>query len=292
VPARAPRTLEELRQRIAADGQHLTPRERDAARHALEHPKDVALNSVAALARSSGIAASAFIRMAQALGFAGFGELQQLFREPLQRAAPPSFRERIRHHGGELAIDDPADPTAMLRAFSQANAVSLQHLHDEAPVLPLAQAIRLIRQARLVHVLGLRRSYAVAAYLTYALGRVGRPSVQITGQGGAITEQARAVGPSDLLIAVSFPPYAADTLKVCEQVRAAGARRLAITDGVLSPVARDADLVLQVNDAELLGFRSLTSAMCLAQTLAMGLAFAERRRRGTSAPAALEDIDC
>jgi DNA-binding MurR/RpiR family transcriptional regulator len=180
----------------------------------------------------------------------------------------------------------------MLRAFSQANAVSLQHLHDEAPVLPLAQAIRLIRQARLVHVLGLRRSYAVAAYLTYALGRVGRPSVQITGQGGAITEQARAVGPSDLLIAVSFPPYAADTLKVCEQVRAAGARRLAITDGVLSPVARDADLVLQVNDAELLGFRSLTSAMCLAQTLAMGLAFAERRRRGTSAPAALEDIDC
>ena len=35
---------------------------------------------------------------------------------------------------------------------------------------------------------------------------------------------------------------------------------------------RDADLVLQVNDAELQGFRSLTSAMCLAQTLAMGLA--------------------
>lgn len=292
MPTRAPRTLEALRQRIAADGQQLTPRERDAARHALEHPKDVALNPVATLARSSGIAASAFIRMAQALGFAGFGELQQLFREPLHRAAPPSFRERIRHHGGELAIDDPADPTAMLRAFSQANAVSLQHLHDEAPVLPLAKAIQLIRQARLVHVLGLRRSYAVAAYLTYALGRVGRPSVQITGQGGAITEQARAVGKGDLLIAVSFPPYAADTLKVCEQVRDAGARRLAITDGVLSPVARDADLVLQVNDAELLGFRSLTSAMCLAQTLAMGLAFAERRRRGASAPAALDDIDC
>jgi DNA-binding MurR/RpiR family transcriptional regulator len=141
-------------------------------------------------------------------------------------------------------------------------------------------------------VLGLRRSYAVAAYLAYALARVGRPCVQITGQGGAIGEQAAVLGPRDLLIAISFPPYAADTLQVCEQVQAAGARRLAITDTVISPVARGADCTLQVNDAELLGFRSLTSAMCLAQTLAMALAFAERRGRGDPSAAGLQDIDC
>ena len=290
--AKTPRTLEELQGFIAAASNQMTPRERDAARHAIEHPNDVALNPLATLAQDAGIPASAFIRMAQALGFAGYGELQKLFREPLQRAAAPSWRERIRHHGGELAIDDPANPTQMLRAFSQANAVSLQHLHEDAHTLPLAQAIRMIRDARLVHVLGLRRSYAVSAYLAYALTRVGRPSVQITGVGGSIAEQACAVGPKDLLIAISFPPYAGDTLKVCEQVRAAGAKRLAITDGVLSPVARDADLVLQVNDAELLGFRSLTSAMCLAQTLAMGHAFAERQRLGATEAAALDDIDC
>ena len=287
-----PRTLDELRTLLGTASTALTPRERAAAQHALEHPNDVALEPLATLARASGIAASAYIRMAQALGFAGFGELQQLFREPLQRAAAPSFRERIRHHGGELAIDDPANAAEMLRAFSQANRVSLQHLHDEASALPLAQAIGLIRGARLVYVLGLRRSYAVAAYLAYALARVGRPSVQITGQGAAIAEQAGAVGADDLLIAVSFPPYAADTLRVCEQVQRTGAARLAITDTVMSPVAQGAALVLQVNDAELLGFRSLTSALCLAQTLAMGLAFGERSRRGAGASAGLDEIDC
>lgn len=285
-----PATLDALRAHIAANGEDLTPRVREAARYALEHPNDVALNPVAAVARSAGIAASAFVRMAQALGFAGYGELQQLFREPLQRAAPPSWRERIRHHGGEQAIEDAADPVAVLRAFSQANVVSLEHLRDDAARLPLAAAVRLIRQARSVHVLGLRRSYAVAAYLAYALARAGRPCIQITGLGGAIAEQAGAVGKRDLLIAVSFPPYAADTLRVCELVQSTGARRMAITDSVLSPVARDADLVLQVNDAELLGFRSLTSALCLAQTLVMALAFAERR--GAPADAGLTDIDC
>jgi len=284
-----PATLDQLRDAIGLASDSLTPRARAAAQYALEHPNDIALQPVAAVAQASGIAASAFIRMAQSLGFSGYGELQRLFLAPLQRAAAPSFRERIRHFGGELAIEDPSDPTEVLRAFSQANMVSLEHLRDDAGSLDLDRAIRLIRQARLVHVLGLRRSYAVAAYLAYALNRVGRPSVQITGLGGAIAEQAGAVGPRDLLIAISFPPYAADTLQVCEQVQRAGAKRLAITDGVLSPVARGAELVLAVNDAGLLGFRSLTSAMCLAQTLAMGLAF--RDRRGGQA-GALDDIDC
>jgi DNA-binding MurR/RpiR family transcriptional regulator len=284
-----PATLDQLREAIGQASDSLTPRARAAAQYALEHPNDIALQPVAAVAQASGIAASAFIRMAQSLGFSGYGELQRLFLAPLQRAAAPSFRERIRHFGGELAIEDPSDPTEVLRAFSQANIVSLEHLRDDAGSLDLDRAIRLIRQARLVHVLGLRRSYAVAAYLAYALNRVGRPSVQITGLGGAIAEQASAVGPRDLLIAISFPPYAADTLQVCEQVQRAGAKRLAITDGVLSPVARGAELVLAVNDAGLLGFRSLTSAMCLAQTLAMGLAFRDRRGGQTGA---LDDIDC
>jgi DNA-binding MurR/RpiR family transcriptional regulator len=274
-----PTDLEGLRELIARENERLTPRMRDAARYAVEHPNDIALNPVAAVAELSHIAPAAFIRMAKALGFGGYSELQRMLREPLQHATKPTFRERIRHYGGEQTLDQPDDPAEVLRAFSRANIVSLEHLQDDAASLPLAEAIALIERARIVHVLGLRRSYAVAAYLAYALNRVGRPAMQITGLGGAIAEQASMANADDLLIAISFPPYAADTLQVCEQVRATGAKRLAITDAFLSPVAKDADLVLEVNDAKLLGFRSLTSAMSLAQTLAVGLAFSKRKSR-------------
>lgn len=286
-----PATLDELRSRLAEVAERLSPRLAAAARDTLEHPNEIALNPVAAVAARSGIAASAYIRLAQALGLSGYAGLQALCVAPLQRAAAPSWRERIRHHGGELALDDPADPVQVLRAFSQANIVSLEHLQDEAARLALPKAITLIRGARLVWVLGLRRSFPVAAYLAYALNRVGRPCVQVTGLGGSIAEQARAAGPRDLLIAISFPPYAGDTVTVCEQLQAAGVRRLAITDSVLSPVARGAAQVLQVDDAELLGFRSLTASMALAQALAMGLAFRERTRRPRGA-SALDDVDC
>ena len=293
-----PRNLDALRDLIGRETERLTPRMRDAARYAIDHPNDMALNPVATVAGIAKIAPAAFIRMAKALGFEGYSDLQRLFREPLQHAVKPTFKERIRHFGGEQTLDNPDDPAEVLRAFSQANVVSLEHLQDDAASMPLQEAIALIQNARIVHVLGLRRSYAVAAYLAYALNRVGQPAMQITGLGGAITEQASTAGPQDLLIAISFPPYAADTLQVCEQIRHSGAKRLAITDAFMSPVAKDADLVLEVNDAKLLGFRSLTSAMCLAQTLAMGLAFAKRSKRskraGAPPPLAtdLQDIDC
>ena len=296
-----PSNLAELRDLIGRDSDRLTPRMRDAARYAMDHPNDIALNPVATVAVMAKIAPAAFIRLAKALGYDGYSDLQRLFREPLQRSVKPTFRERIRHYGGEQTLDNPEDPAEVLRAFSQANIVSLEHLQADAASLPLREAVSLIQKARIVHVLGLRRSYAVAAYLAYALNRVGQPAVQITGLGGAIAEQASVADAQDLLIAISFPPYATDTLQVCEQLRRSGVKRLAITDAFLSPVAKDADLVLEVNDAKLLGFRSLTSAMCLAQTLAVGLAFDKRSRRQTrsrSNAAAhalapdLQDIDC
>ena len=293
-----PTTLEALRALISQESERLTPRMRDAARYAIDHPNDIALNPVATVAAQAKLAPAAFIRLAKALGYDGYSELQRLFRAPLHLATKPTFRERIRHYGGEQTLDNPQDPAAVLQAFSQANIVSLEHLQADASSMPLKQAVALIQNARIVHVIGLRRSYAVAAYLAYALNRVGQPAVQITGLGGAVAEQASTANAQDLLIAISFPPYAVDTLRVCEQAVAQGAKLLTITNAFLSPAAKDADLVLEVNDAELKGFRSLTSAMCLVQTLAMGLAFSKRSQRRKTGAAGkgvipdLSDIDC
>ncbi|PZO14190.1 MAG: RpiR family transcriptional regulator, partial [Burkholderiales bacterium] len=96
-----PTNLDELRELIARESERLTPRMRDAARHALEHPNDVALSPIATVAAAAGMAPSAFVRMAKALGFDGYSDLQRLFLAPLQDAVKPTFRERIRHYGGE-----------------------------------------------------------------------------------------------------------------------------------------------------------------------------------------------
>ena len=67
-----PETLAELRDCISAQHEQLTGRLRDAARYLIDNPHEIALNTVAELGKRSSIAPSAYIRLAQALGFAGF----------------------------------------------------------------------------------------------------------------------------------------------------------------------------------------------------------------------------
>jgi DNA-binding MurR/RpiR family transcriptional regulator len=289
----APKNLTELRAAIVAQQADLTQRMRDAARYLTDHPHDVALNTVAALSEQSGIASTAFIRLAKALGFNGFSELQKLFKEPLQQAGQGSFSERIRHHKGEQLLEDPTDVGGILREFSRANIVSLEHLAEGTQQAAIEEAIELLQGSRTAFVIGMRRSFPVASYLSYALSRGGRPSVHIGGFGGTLREQVGAVRADDVLVAVSFPPYAGDTVEACQQALAAGARVLAITDSLLSPIAQGASVLIEVSDAELLGFRSLTASFCVAQTLAMGLAFRDRQAPdGSFDHQVLEDIDC
>lgn len=287
-----PQTLAELRALIVEGQDRLTARQRDAAHYLTDHPHEVALNTVAALAKQSGIPSSAFIRLAQALGFNGFSDVQKLFKQPLQQAGGGSFKERIRHYRGEQLLEDPTDVGAMLAAFSRANIVSLEHLAEGQQVEALEASIALLQQARTIFVVGMRRSFPMAAYLSYALSRVGRRAVHISGLGGSLREQVGALHADDVLVAISFPPYAAETVHACQQAVAARTPIVALTDSLLSPIGQSASVMIEVNDAELLGFRSLTAAFCIAQTLAMGLAFREGQTLEGLDHEALNHIDC
>jgi DNA-binding MurR/RpiR family transcriptional regulator len=84
-------------------------------------------------------------------------------------------------------------------------------------------------------------------------------------------EQGSAVHKGDTLIAVSFAPYSPETLAVTEVAVKAGASIIAITDGPLSPLAPFAGICLEVEEAEVESFRSLSACMCLALTLVVSL---------------------
>ncbi|MBN0780675.1 SIS domain-containing protein, partial [Pseudomonas aeruginosa] len=64
-----------------------------------------------------------------------------------------------------------------------------------------------------IYVIGLRRSFSVASYLTYALRHLDRKAFLIDGLGGMFTEQLSLVGPKDVVVAVSFSPYARETCR-------------------------------------------------------------------------------
>ncbi|MFU8825385.1 MurR/RpiR family transcriptional regulator [Yoonia sp.] len=275
-----PTDLDSFHKLLTTERDRFTRKMLAAGSFVVENPHEVALSPVATLAQKSGLAPTNFVRLAKAMGFSGYSEMQRLFRDPLHKSFQPTLDERIRHSRGEQVISDPDDITALGQSFAAANIASLNHLSDRMARLPLDAAVDAVLDARVVYVIGVDRSFGAAAYLSYALNRAGVQSVQIVGLGSAIEDHAAVMAPDDLLIAISFPPYAQDTVTVTDVARRKGNRIIAITDSAVSPITENALLVLTVEDAELHGFRALTALMTVVQTMMMGVAYRKRKARG------------
>jgi DNA-binding MurR/RpiR family transcriptional regulator len=253
-----------LRAEISARHDGLSRQLQKIARFALSHPNEMALETVAAIAAMAEVQPSSLIRFAKAFRFDGFSEMQRVFRSRLVDRVP-SYSERIKGLTGGTGATD------VLTHFVDAGIHALQHLRDEMRPESLERAIELLAQANTIHVVGQRRSYPVAAYLAYALGHLGRRAHLVDNVGGMAFQQAAWIADGDALIAVSFRPYAQETVEIAKESRNRGVPVITITDGPLSPLASLAAVTFEIEDAEVRSFRSLTATMCLAVTLVVGL---------------------
>jgi len=95
---------------------------------------------------------------------------------------------------------------------------------------------------------------------------------------GMGAEQVGFVTARDAVLAVSFTPYASETVALTNAARGRGAKIVSITDSVFSPIASQADIMLEIVEANFEGFRSMTATMALAMSLAV--AVAGKRRDG------------
>jgi DNA-binding MurR/RpiR family transcriptional regulator len=152
-------------------------------------------------------------------------------------------------------------------------------LKDTIDAEALRKAVDLMDRSDAVYLIGLRRSFPVAAYMAYALRHVDKPVHLIDGLAGMLVEQSSMISSDDLLFAISFHPYARETGDIVQIAKNAGARIIAISDSQLSPVSRDADVSFDIKDAEVRQFRSLTGSLCLAQTLIISYAHRIERRK-------------
>jgi DNA-binding MurR/RpiR family transcriptional regulator len=263
-----PESFEEFQRRLIEVEPHLPKRLRQAAAYALEHPDEFALGTASALAQNAEVQASTLVRLAQSLGFAGFSELQEVFRSRL-RNRWPDYSERLR--ALQQNARDSGDPTHLLFGFADSAAASIARLRDTVQRRELDLAVSLLARARTIHCLGQRRSFCVAHYLTYAFSQLRIPATLIDNVGGLGPEQLTQAGADDALIAISFSPYAPFTLDLAKRARRAGVPTVVITDSALSPLAGLADTRFEIVESDFGSFRSLSATFCLAMTLAVAV---------------------
>ena len=268
---KAPSDYEELIRVIHDRYDSMSKGYQSIALYLTQNPNDVAVRSVNAIAERCGVHASNFVRFAQALGYSGFKDLQELFQKRLSTAAP-GFEARVRALEGELDAREDRSEYGFLRDLVVRDLASIQALLTDIAAEDLARAADLMHRAGAIYLIGQLRSAPVVDLLRYALTMLGKRCVLLDPSGGLATHMARTMGEDDALVAVSFRFYANEVVNVVETAAERGISIIAITDSTLSPLAKSAEVLFAVPEHEYSFSRSLAAPMCLAQALTVALA--------------------
>lgn len=248
------------------------------ARYVTQHPNVVALESISAIAAKCEAHPSSLVRFAQEFGYSGFKELQAVFQTRLATAAP-GFRERVKALEGELSRHTSTGNLGFLRELVVRDMAALQDLLDRVPEETLASAARLLTEADVIYIAGQLRSEPIALLLRYLLTMVHRRVTLLDAAGGLAQEMARTIGTRDVLIAISFRHYAQEVVAITELAAGKEVPTIVITDSQLSPLAKDAGVLLTIPEDEYTFSRSLAAPMCLVQCLAVAAAAILQRTR-------------
>jgi DNA-binding MurR/RpiR family transcriptional regulator len=263
--------LDDLNAEITQKFSELSKRLQQVARYILDSPNEIAFGTVAVIAKDANVHPSTLIRFSHAFGFTGFSDMQKLFQNKLLQESP-NYEERLKLIKDDSSLDGEDAGIRLLEQFSQANSQALNTLKNTISQKDLEQARQILAQADSIHVMAVRRSYPIASYLAYLFNHINLRCFLLDGVGGMHQEQDHLIRDNDAVIVISFYPYADESQQTVDNAVARGNPVIVFTDSLLSPLAKQATVCFVVKEAEVHSFRSLTSTMCLVQSLAISLA--------------------
>lgn len=239
----------------------LSPSQRRAAQYIMEHYDEAIFLTAARLADQVGVSEATIVRLAQVLGFAGYSEMQRKLRETLQERLTTVTRleETFRSVGD-------GDGDILNRVMQEDLRNLTKTLQDISPET-FHQAVLDILTARRIFVIGMRGAHAPALVLALYLRYLKKHACAVIPGYGDVWNTLYGTGSDDLVIGISFPRYTRLTVEILDYAHEQGARVGAVTDSLLSPLARNADWVLTVHSRLDSFIESFTAAMSLVNAL-------------------------
>jgi DNA-binding MurR/RpiR family transcriptional regulator len=281
-----PSSIEELRALMLAIARSeseivLGRKTREALDRILELQGSPVVLSITTLAEELGVNPSTLTRLAQTLGYRGFGAFQQVLLSA-QFARPAAFYTRQAQ--AALSGSEGGSRAAVERLCHE-NQANITKFLEGFDAKSFDAAVGHIAEARRVVVFGKRQFHSFAAFLAYGLRMVRSDVALLDGLG--VAEELATLAKGDVLIAASCAPYTAVVVETTRVAKERGLTVIAVTDRASSPLINASDAALLVpHDTSFLS-NSMTAFIACAECLINACA----AQLGERAAAALADRD-
>ena len=240
IKSNLPQSQEAVVERLIAEFDNLSGQLQIAARHIIDHPHEVGIQSMRTLASEAEVHPNSFVRLARQLGFAGYDDMRERFRD-FVRGGIGSSPDRVRWLQ-EMAKE--GGSTAVFGSMAAACLENTEKMFEQQSVEDLEQAVDWMINAKRVFVLGLGLAYPLA-YNFWYVARMGFDHFVLTPRHGSLpSDDIIRMNADDCLLAMTFQPYRSDTLQAVKLAKQKGAKVIGITDSNASSLCREADLGL------------------------------------------------
>ncbi len=244
------------------------------AEYILKHYDKAAFMTAAKLGTSVGVSESTVVRFANELGFSGYPKLQKALQELIKTRL--TTVQRI-----ELSNDFISEESA-LKGVLKSDMENIRATLEKINHKNFEEVVNSIFKAKKIYIIGLRSSTALAEFLGFYLNLI-LDNVKIVGYGiSDIFEQMINITEDDLLIGIGFPRYSARTIEALNFAQSRGAKVVALTDSLLSPLASKAEytLIAQSNMASFVD--SLVAPLSVINALIIAVGMKEKQKISTT----------
>ena len=242
----------------------LTAAQSKAAQYILDHYDEVIFLTASSLARQAGVSEATIVRLAQVLGFEGYPKMQKALRDNLRNQL--STVTRLTH-----TVQHIRDDGDILTKIMQEDIRNLGQTLRNISLETFHQALMDMVNAKRIFVVGLRGAHAPALVLAFYLQFLKMNAQAVTPVYGDVWNTLQDLCPKDLVIGISLPRYTKLTVEILEYAHEQGAKVGAITDSLVSPLARNADWVLLAYSKLDSFIESFTAAMSVVNALLTAL---------------------
>ena len=251
----------DLRQRMEDAYAHMSKGQHAIAKYITDNYDKAAFMTASRLGDLVGVSESTVVRFSIALGYAGYPQLQKALQEMIRSRLTTVQRIEMSVQPGQYEL------RSLMKTDINNLRRTLEDLDNEAFQLAVAQ----ILAANRVYIVGVRSAAPLAQFLGYYLNYV-LDDVRPYHSGlGDVFEHLIRLSSADLVIGISFPRYSARTSDALAFAHKAGARTLAITDSVSSPLAAHADICLTAHSDIAAFVDSLVAPLSLINALILAV---------------------
>lgn len=213
----------------------LSKGQKQLANYIMENYDRAAFITASKMGRIVGVSESTVVRFAYALGYDGYPELQKSLQELIRNKLTSVQRIQLT---SDLKQDD------VLKSVLKADMANIRATIDSIDNAAFNASIEALLNAKKVYVVGVRSAAPLAQFLSYYLNFVLDNVITVNMIVSDAYESMVRISKDDVCVGISFPRYSRRTIEALSFAKGRGAKLIAITDSVFSPLAELADHAL------------------------------------------------